>query len=103
MPSVRSNRARSTMSRYWVITGAMLVLLPGCALSDNRTQAAPAHLGSSALALTNATVVDVHSGQLRRQQTVIISGNRITAVGDTVEIGIPPRARVIDAGGRYLI
>jgi imidazolonepropionase-like amidohydrolase len=48
-------------------------------------------------------VVDVASGMLVPDQTVLIAGNRIVAVGPTDEVGIAPGADVIDAAGGYLI
>lgn len=53
------------------------------------------------LAFTNVTVVDVASGVLKPQMTVVVSGNRITNVGRKVKI--PKGAEIIDAGGKYLI
>jgi imidazolonepropionase-like amidohydrolase len=55
------------------------------------------------VAIRDATVVDVTSGLLVPDQTVLIAGNRIVAVGPTGEVGIPPGADVIDAVGGYLI
>jgi imidazolonepropionase-like amidohydrolase len=55
------------------------------------------------LAIVDATIVDVRNGQLVPAQTVVIHQDRITAVGPTAETGIPPTARVVDGGGRYLM
>jgi imidazolonepropionase-like amidohydrolase len=59
--------------------------------------------GGVPLALTNATVVDVERGVLARGQTVMIRGNRIAAVGAADSTRVPTDARVVDAGGRYLV
>ncbi|MCU0649251.1 MAG: amidohydrolase family protein [Gemmatimonadaceae bacterium] len=53
------------------------------------------------LAFTHVAVVDVESGQLGNDYTVVISGNRITAVGPDVRV--PSGARIIDARGKVLI
>jgi hypothetical protein len=58
---------------------------------------------SPTLALTNATVVDVRTGQLHPRFTVIVSGNRITAADEAATVQIAPEARVVDASGKYLI
>lgn len=42
-------------------------------------------------------------GSLRAKQTVIVAGNRITAVAPAEEIRVPDDAKVIDASGGYLI
>lgn len=61
--------------------------------------AAPAHAASPLLALTGATVIDPVTGTTRRHQTVLIRGDRITAVGAR----IPDGARIIDLHGKYVI
>ncbi len=56
---------------------------------------------SPALALTHVSVLDVERGLVAHDQTVVVSGNRIVAVGPTPRI--PKGARVIDARGKFLI
>ncbi|HEU4560155.1 MAG TPA: hypothetical protein VFS20_20055, partial [Longimicrobium sp.] len=63
--------------------------------------AAPAR--AQELALAHVTVVDVESGQLRRDQTVVIRGNRIAWTGPAGQARVPAGARVVDASGRYVI
>lgn len=53
------------------------------------------------IAITHVSVVDVDGGRLLPDQTVVVSGNRITAVGASVRI--PTGARVINARGKVLI
>ncbi|HEX8363191.1 MAG TPA: amidohydrolase family protein [Longimicrobium sp.] len=53
------------------------------------------------LALTHANVVDVERGVVLTDRTVLISGNRIVAVGANVRV--PAGARVTDARGKYVI
>jgi imidazolonepropionase-like amidohydrolase len=55
------------------------------------------------IVLKNATVIDVKSGKLLPATTVIVSGNRIAAIGMSKKVRIPPNATVIDATGKYLI
>jgi imidazolonepropionase-like amidohydrolase len=59
------------------------------------------------LVITHATVVDVAArdskSALKSDQTVIIAGNLITAVGETGKVRIPQDAQVIDATGTFMI
>jgi imidazolonepropionase-like amidohydrolase len=59
-------------------------------------------LSAQSLTITNATVVDVATGALRHGTTVIIDGNRIVSVGPS-SAQTPPRGRVVDATGMYVI
>jgi imidazolonepropionase-like amidohydrolase len=58
-------------------------------------------LAAQTLTITNATVVDVSTGALRRASTVVIDGNRIVSVGPAA--GAKTRGRVVDAAGMYVI
>lgn len=58
---------------------------------------------SKSLALTNVTVIDTKSGKLKPRMTIVIAGNRISAVGKSETIKIPKAASVIDASGKFLI
>ncbi|HEX8209746.1 MAG TPA: amidohydrolase family protein [Longimicrobium sp.] len=53
------------------------------------------------IAFTHATVVDVETGRLLPNQTVVVAGNRIREVGPAVRIGAG--TRVVDASGKFLI
>jgi hypothetical protein len=54
-----------------------------------------------ALVFTHVTVVDVSTGRGYADSTVVVQGDRITAVGRRVSI--PKDAQVIDASGKFLI
>jgi imidazolonepropionase-like amidohydrolase len=58
---------------------------------------------SRSLAIRNATVIDVRSGAVSPATTVIVQGNRIGQVGSAASVQIPPGARILEAGGKYLI
>ena len=62
-----------------------------------------AHLDPPTVALRDVTVVNVMDGSLRADQTVLITGNRITAVGPAAEIRVSRNAAVVDAAGGFLI
>jgi hypothetical protein len=59
------------------------------------------------IVFTHVTVVDVAArdskSALKSDQTIIIAGNLITAVGKTGKVRIPPDAQVFDATGKFLI
>lgn len=67
----------------------------------------PPHLlaqnGDVALAFTNVTVIDVSEGVALSDMTVLVSGDRITAVGAAGSVAVPANARVVDGTGRFLI
>lgn len=63
----------------------------------HRTQA------SQVLAITNVQVVDVDAAAVRTGRTVIVAGDRITAVGPVDAIAVPDAAQVLDGSGRFLI
>ena len=55
------------------------------------------------VAIRGATVVDVSDGALLPDQTVLIEGKRITAIGPADEIRVHKDAEVVEAAGKYLI
>src|SRR4051794_15318041 len=56
-----------------------------------------------AIAIQHVTVIDVENGRRSADQTVLVSGNRITAVGPSAKIKTPAAARVLDGRGKFLI
>jgi len=75
---------------------ALLLILPFLLLArgkPNRTQAP--------IVFTHATIIDVTGAAPRRDATVVITGDRISAIGDN--ISLPPDAHVVDATGKFLI
>ena len=61
--------------------------------------AAPLTLGAQ-LAITHANVVDVGSGVITRNATIVVQGRTIASI--TAGGAVPAGARVIDAAGRYV-
>lgn len=64
---------------------------------------APSVAAPRPLAITRATVIDVASGRLLRDRTVVVRGSRIVSVGPRNATRVPVGARVIDGRGRYLV
>ena len=53
------------------------------------------------LVFRNVTVIDMQSSQPKPQMIVVIVGNRITALGEKVEV--PNNAEIVDASGKFMI
>ena len=83
--------------------GAGFVVLAGALLSACATFPASGTRDNATLVLTHATVIDVARGLAQRDMTVVISGNRISAVERSTEARPPAGIRVVDATGKYLI
>jgi imidazolonepropionase-like amidohydrolase len=70
-----------------------------CALA--KTQAQPAAQNTTAIEHVN--VVDVVTGEIRNDQTVLISDGRITIAGPAASVAHPLEAKIIRAQGKYLL
>jgi imidazolonepropionase-like amidohydrolase len=55
------------------------------------------------IALTNVKVIDGTGAPSRSGQTVVIEGDRITAVGPSSSVRVPPNAEVVDLEGHTVI
>jgi imidazolonepropionase-like amidohydrolase len=55
------------------------------------------------VAITHVTAIDVEHGSASPDVTVLIDGQRITAVGPSTATSVPKDARLIDGRGKYLI
>ncbi|NIP14827.1 MAG: amidohydrolase, partial [Gemmatimonadetes bacterium] len=76
--------------------------LPALALTLLLLPAVPAG-AQDRLAISPVTVVDVAEAVLRPHQTVIVSGDRIAAVGEAGVVEVPAGAVVIDGSGKFVI
>jgi imidazolonepropionase-like amidohydrolase len=75
-------------------------------LAVTQIQAAPVVAPSGAITATyiiHVTVIDAKTGTENRNETVVISGDRIAAVKRSSEMEPPAGVRVVDGRGRYLI
>ena len=76
----------------------LLLILPVLLLAHatpDRTQAP--------IVLTHVTIIDVAGAAPRPDTTVVITGDRISAIGDSANISLPADAQVVDATGKFLI
>lgn len=55
------------------------------------------------IAFTHITVIDATGSAAKPDMTVVITGNRITAIGSTGKVRVPRRARIVNAEGKFLI
>jgi len=55
------------------------------------------------LAITRVNVVNVESGRVLPDHTVLIEGNQIVRVGRSEDMSVPTDSRVVDGRGKYLI
>lgn len=55
------------------------------------------------LAFTHVTVIDMTGAQPKKDMTVVITGDRITAIKQTRHVRVPRGARIINATGQFLI
>src|SRR5262245_26817719 len=56
-----------------------------------------------ALILTHLTIIDVTGGPPKPDMTIVITGDHITDLGEASKVSVPQGAKVIDAGGKFLI
>ena len=85
-------RVCTTRKSGWLFSCLFLCLLaPVSGVSQN------------ILAITHANVIDVTGGPTKRDYTVVISGDRITEIGNSSKIPAPKSAEVLDATGKFLI
>jgi imidazolonepropionase-like amidohydrolase len=55
------------------------------------------------LVLTHVTVIDATGAPASSDMTVVITGDRITELGQTQKVRVPKDAQVVDATGKFLI
>src|SRR5687767_177009 len=55
------------------------------------------------VAFVSVNVIPMDRERVEQQQTVIVRGDRIAAIGATANLPIPEGATVIDGAGRYLM
>ena len=76
----------------------LIIILHAALFSQTRQSGTP-----QTIAFTHITVIDPASAAVKRDLTVIITGNRISALSKTGEVAIPEGAQVVDATGKFMI
>ena len=89
-------RAAAKMLVTWAITGGVA----GSMSSGPRPLGAlDAQTAESTLAIVGGFLIDGNEGPPLRDAVILIEGDRITHVGTTEALSVPPNAEVIDANG----
>jgi imidazolonepropionase-like amidohydrolase len=93
-------RTSSERRRAW----GMCVLL-AAATSCNRSTPGPStrDAGQHTLAVTHVTVIDMTGAPPKPAMTVVVSGDRITAIGRSDSLSPPAGAVLVDGTGKYVI
>ena len=84
------------MKKYLALL--LILTLPARLTAQRSGNSQPA-----SLAFTHVTVIDMTGAPPKPDMTVVVTGDRITALGRAARVRIPRGARVIDAAGKYLI
>jgi Amidohydrolase family len=84
-----------------VSTPLMFMLVLGTASVQFAQQAVPTPSGS--FAIEHVTVIDVDRGTRTPDQTVVVTGSKITAVGPAAKTKAPAGARIVDGTGKFLM
>ena len=92
-------------ARALFTASSLLAALPLAAQRPALSNASRAFVAVDApvVALTHVRLVDGTGAAARDDQTILITGDRITAVGKTGSVSVPPDARTIDLTGRTVI
>ena len=58
---------------------------------------------AESLVIPHVTVIDVTDGQAKPDMTVVITGDRISEIGEASKISAPSGAKSVNAAGKFLI
>ena len=97
IPDILESRMRASLSVLPVIAAVLCSVLAAQQPSASR-DAVP-----ESLYITHVTVINVGNGKEAQNQTVLISGNRISEVNDSGKVRIAAGAKVVNGTGKYLI
>jgi imidazolonepropionase-like amidohydrolase len=57
----------------------------------------------SRIALTGVNIISLETGEVLHEQTVVVTGQTLTAVGRSADIQVPTDAEVVDGRGKYVL
>jgi len=102
IPAVPAAACRPHTTPLFLVWLVLLVLVVPLACADESD--APS---TGITALTNCTVIDVSewgtSSQDIEDAVVLIHGDTIVGVGPATEVPVPPKARLVDCGGGFVV
>ena len=81
----------------------LLLILPVLLLAQAKPDRIPPQLALTHVNIIDVSNINVTGGELRRDMTVVITGDRISAIGPSDKLSVPAGANVIDATGQFLI
>jgi len=92
------------MKKYWVtlIIITISVILAGCS-RESGVDSLPTDDSPEWTAIINVNLVPMTEEIILQNQTVLIDGSRIAAIGAAGEIEVPEEAQIIDGEGAYLM
>jgi len=91
---------KHTTAVCWVLAIAAFLAFSWPTFAQGPEQETKRH---DVLALTNVTVVDVRTGALRKDQTVVVQDHRIAAVRASREVKVPIEAKQVDGSGLFVM
>ena len=80
-----------------------LTTCASAALAQVRSTTATSSVPSNPIYITRVTVLDTETGKETPDQTVIISGNRISDIRNSKRVKPPANATVVEGRGKFLI
>ena len=89
--------------RAYHLTSLVGIAIACGATLTAQTGRTPTVTPTNQLALRGVAVVDVRTGRIAPDQTVVIDGGRIRAVGRASDLRVPDGAEVHDGAGKYVI
>ena len=89
------------MKTYFYLASGLLILLLLVGQRQKDTNAKAQNAGTTAF--VNVNVIPMDTERVLENQTVIVEGERITAIGPVDEVAVPAGAEIIDGQGAYLM
>jgi imidazolonepropionase-like amidohydrolase len=86
------------LKRSVTLTGLLLLLV-----SSSQTTNLVLAKGSKTTAFVNVNVIPMDTERVLKNQTVIVEGDHITAIGPVDSLAVPLGAKIIDGNGAYLM
>ncbi len=99
MTNTHAPETNNTQALYWHFIVIIAAIIVGSAASMVQAQ----QRNFRPLAFTRVSVIDVEKGLTLPDMTVIVTGNKISAIEKHGKVRLPRNARIIDARGKFLI
>lgn len=84
------------------LTLVLIGLFASCA-STPATRSQGSSAGAPTIAFLHANVIPMDAERVLRDQTVVVTGGKVAAIGPAPAVKVPAAATRVDASGRYLI